>query len=77
VWDEFQAGHPQLTEALSHNPKLIASPHFLVRHPSLKEFLESHADIWQDMKRNPGNYLPLLPQAEAQLRSHRHYPTHA
>jgi hypothetical protein len=77
AWDEFQAEHPQLAEAVSHNPRLIDSQPFLVHHPPLKEFLESHTEIWQNMKRNPGNYLPLLPQVEAQPQSHRQHRKHA
>lgn len=74
TWDEFQASHAEIAQQLSRKPELVNSSRYLASHPDLKEFFDAHPDIREDMARNPGNYLAVVPGAEARLHAghHRH-----
>jgi hypothetical protein len=69
AWDEFQASHPKIARELRRRPELINSSRFLASHPDLKEFFDAHPDIREDMASNPGNYVVLVPGAEARVRA--------
>ncbi|MGH7932540.1 MAG: hypothetical protein ACREQN_05165 [Candidatus Binataceae bacterium] len=78
AFDQFRADHPEIVGELSRNPRLLKSESFQAKNPALRDFLSSHPQMKSEMEENPGDFLPLEANAEAQVspRHHRHYSHH-
>ncbi len=70
AFDEFESEHPDIVEALTKNPRLVADEHYLRAHPALEDFFQKHPDVRTDFANNPGNYveMPLAVSAAVKQR---------
>jgi hypothetical protein len=57
AFDSFGVAHPEIVSALSHNPKLIEDDSYLSKHPELRDFLASHAELRSAFIEDPGDFL--------------------
>ena len=57
AFDTFAVAHPEVVSELSHRPELLKSDAYLTRHPELRDFLDSHAELRANLIENPGDYL--------------------
>jgi hypothetical protein len=57
AFDSFGVAHPEIVSALSHNPKLIEDDNYLSKHPELRDFLASHAELRSAFIEDPGDFL--------------------
>jgi hypothetical protein len=52
-YDRFADSHPELAEALAHNPRLANDPQFLHKHPQFAQFMQNHPGVREEMRENP------------------------
>jgi hypothetical protein len=71
AFDQFRADHPEIAQALSHNPKLISSKRFQDKNPALRDFLTAHTGIETAFAEDPGNFIP--PRRGMGAAHHRHH----
>jgi len=62
--DRFLDSHPQITEALRKDPKLIDNKQFVQNHPELREYLKNHPGVREDWKQNPNAFMKRQRQFE-------------
>lgn len=66
AFDSFGVAHPEIVSALSHNPKLIEDDSYLSKHPELRDFLASHAELRSAFIEDPGDFLAPNSRRKAQ-----------
>lgn len=59
AFDQFSSKHPEITRALTHNPRLINSEKFRASHPALGAFIKDHPNFPEVFASNPGNFVPV------------------
>src|SRR5215469_11257907 len=55
--DRFLDSHPEIAEQLRKDPSLVNNKQFVNDHPELKEFLQQHGGVAQDMHQNPNGFM--------------------
>jgi hypothetical protein len=61
-WSQFAEEHPKIATALAYKPSLINDPGYLTKHPELPTFFQTHLDIKDAIKENPGNFAAIPPR---------------
>lgn len=56
-FDHFLDSHPEVSEALRKNPRLIDDQQFMQNHPELQEFLKNHPGVRDEIKDHPGRFM--------------------
>ena len=56
-FDVFLDQHPDIDRQLRANPSLVNNADFIEDHPELGKFLASHAEISEEIKENPTNFM--------------------
>lgn len=62
TWSQFAEEHPKIAMALAYQPSLINDPGYLTKHPELATFFQTHPDIKDAIKENPGNFVAIPPR---------------
>jgi hypothetical protein len=57
AFDTFAVAHPEVVSELSHRPELLKSDAYLTKHPELRDFLDSHAELRASLIEDPGDFL--------------------
>src|SRR5216683_125300 len=52
-FDNYLDRHPEVSEALRHNPSLINDPGYLSKHPELQEYLHHHPHVAAAFSKHP------------------------
>ena len=55
--DQFLDAHPEIAEQLRKDPSLVNDKRFVANHPELKEFLQSHSGVAQELSQNPDAFM--------------------
>ncbi len=50
-FDRFLDSHPAIDHELRKNPALINNSEYVAKHPELKEFLENHPGVREEIKK--------------------------
>jgi hypothetical protein len=61
-WGEFAETHPAIAKSLAYNSSLIDDGAYLLKHPELDSFCQTHLDIKDAMVTNPGNFVAIQPR---------------
>ena len=65
--DQFQASHAEIAPAVEPAARTGRTVEVLAQSSRSEEFFDAHPDIREDMARNPGDYLAVVPGAESRL----------
>jgi hypothetical protein len=57
AFDGFAVAHPEIVSDLSHNPNLVEDDGYLTKHPELRDFMASHAELRSAFIQDPGDFL--------------------
>jgi hypothetical protein len=57
AFEKFAAGHPEIINDLSRDPRLVEDRDYLAGHPDLSGFLATHAELKDSLIANPGNFI--------------------
>jgi hypothetical protein len=52
-FDNYLDRHPEVSEALRHNPSLINDPNYVSKHPELQEYLQHHPHVAAAFSKHP------------------------
>ncbi len=63
--------HPEVTDALAKDPRLVDNGQFIANHPGLHEYLENHPDVRTELKAHPDRFM-----GRERYREH-HEPRHS
>jgi phage-related protein len=54
---EFLGGHRDISDQLSRNPYLVKDDHYVKDHPELQAYLNTHADVREQLMTNPQGFM--------------------
>jgi hypothetical protein len=55
--DQYLDHHPEVTQQLNQNPRLIDNPQYVHNHPGLHEFLENHPYARHEWRSHPYKFM--------------------
>jgi phage-related protein len=56
-FNSFLGEHPEISQQLSKDPSLAKNGEYLENHPELREYLNAHADVQQQLAANPQDFM--------------------
>jgi hypothetical protein len=56
-FDNYFDAHPDVSQALNKNPRLIDNPQFIANHPGMREYLQKHPEAREAFRRHPGRFM--------------------
>jgi hypothetical protein len=56
-FDSYLDAHPDVSQALHKNPRLIDNPQFVANHPDFHEYLEKHPRVREALRRHPDRFM--------------------
>jgi hypothetical protein len=61
-FNSFLGEHPEISEQLSKDPSLAKNGEYLENHPELREYLNAHVDVQQQLAANPQDFMNSMKQ---------------
>lgn len=55
--DSYMDSHPEVSQQLEHNPRLVDNPEYVENHPGLHEFLATHPVARHEWQTHPYKYM--------------------
>jgi hypothetical protein len=55
--DNYFDAHPDVSQALRKNPRLIDNPQFVGNHPGLRDYFQKHPRVREALRRHPDRFM--------------------